>query len=95
MSSKYDILFFIIVIQCKRFRQVKYIQSKIKNKSMVADMLNNLRYKYYSHNNNIKYVSLTIKCIDFESITYVINLVVVLSSIIFKDFDFMFPSMYR
>ena len=49
--------------------------------------------RYYSHNINIKYVSSTIKCIDFESIDYV-NLDVVSSFMIFSDFDYMFLYMY-
>ena len=53
-------------------------------------MLYNLSYRYYSHNSNIKYVNLTIKCIDFESFYYAINLNVVSSFIVFSHFDFMF-----
>ena len=49
---------------------------------------------YSIHNSNIKCVGSTIKCIDFESIHYVINLDVVSSLMVFRDFDYMFLSMY-
>ena len=45
---------------------------------------------YSCHNNNIKYVGSIIKCIDFESIHYTINLDVVSFFMIFSDFDYMF-----
>ena len=51
-------------------------------------------HRYSNHNNNIKCVSLTIKCIDFETIHYVINLDVILSFMIFSDFDSMLLSIY-
>ena len=38
---------------------------------------------YYSHNTNMK-------CRGFESIQYAINLNVVLFSMVFSDFDYMF-----
>ena len=60
---------------------------------MVIKMLQNWSNRYYSHNINIKYVSSTIKCIDFESIDYA-NLDVVSSFMIFSDFDYMFLYMY-
>ena len=60
---------------------------------MVIKMLQNWSNRYYSHNINIKYVSLTIKCIDFESIDYA-NLDVVSSFMIFSYFDYMFLYMY-
>ena len=60
---------------------------------MVIKMLQIWSNRYYSHNINIKYVSSTIKCIDFESIDYV-NLDVVSSFMIFSDFDYMFLYMY-
>ena len=56
-------------------------------------MLQNWSNRYYSYNINIKYVSSTIKCIDFESIDYA-NLDVVSSFMIFSDFDYMFLYMY-
>ena len=49
---------------------------------------------YYNHNSNIKCVDSTIKYIGFESIHYIINLNVVLSFIVFSDFDYMFLSMH-
>ena len=49
---------------------------------------------YSSHNSNIKYVDLIIKCIGFESFHYAINLKVVSSFMIFSDFNCMFLSMY-
>ena len=60
---------------------------------MVIKMLQNWSNRYYSHNINIKYVSSTIKYIDFESIDYA-NLDVVSSFMIFNDFDYMFLYMY-
>ena len=42
---------------------------------------------YSSYNSNIKYVDSTIKYIGFESFYYAINLDVVSSFMIFKDFD--------
>ena len=38
-----------------------------------------LESKYYSHNSNIKCVNLTIKCINFDSCHYAINLDVISS----------------
>ena len=38
----------------------------------------------------IKCVDSTIKCIDFQSFYYVINLTVILSFMIFNKFDYMF-----
>ena len=49
---------------------------------------------YYNVNSNIKCVYSTIKCIDFESFYYVINLDVVSSIVVFNDFNYMFLSMY-
>ena len=57
-------------------------------------MLQNLSHRYFSHNNSIKCVDSTIKCIDFESIHYAINLDVVSSLMVFSDFDFLFLLMY-
>ena len=56
-------------------------------------MLQNWSNRYYSHHINIKYVSLTIKCIDYESIDFA-NLDVVSSFMVFNDFNYMFLSMY-
>ena len=61
---------------------------------MVVNMQHKWIHRYYSHNNNIKYMGSTIKCIDFELIHYVINLDVVLSFMIFRDFDYIYLSMY-
>ena len=63
-------------------------------KSIVVSMLQNLSQRYYSHNSNIKYVDSTIKCIDFESFYYVINLDIVSSFVVFSDFDSIILSMY-
>ena len=63
-------------------------------KSMVANMLHNLRHILYSHNSNITYIGSTTKCIGFESIYYVVNLDVISSFMIFSDLDYMFLSMY-
>ena len=49
---------------------------------------------YSNHNSNIKCVDSTIKCIGFESFHYAINLDVVSSFMVFRDFDSMFLSMY-
>ena len=49
---------------------------------------------YYNHNSNIKYIDSTIKYIGFESFYYAINLDVVLSFMVFSNFDFMFISIY-
>ena len=48
----------------------------------------------YSYNNNNIYVDLTIKCIDFQSFHYAINMDVISSFVDFSDFDYMFLSMY-
>ena len=49
---------------------------------------------YSSHNNNIKCVGSIIKCIDFESFHYIIKLDVISSFMLFRDFNYMFLSMY-
>ena len=49
----------------------------------VVDILQNRSHRYSNHNSNIKYVDLIIKCINFESIHYFININVVSSFIIF------------
>ena len=41
---------------------------------------------YSNHNNNIKYINSTIKCISFEPIHYTLSLNYV-SSLVFNDFD--------
>ena len=61
---------------------------------MIINMLQNLNNRYSSHNNNIKYISLTIKCMDFKPIHNAINMDVVSSFIIFDDFNSMYLSMY-
>ena len=58
---------------------------------MVINMFQKWSHRYSSHNNNIKCVDSTIKCIDFESILYTINLNVVSFSV-FSDFDSMLTS---
>ena len=45
---------------------------------------------YSNHNSNIKYVDSTIKCIDFQSFHYTINMDAILSFMVFNDFDYMF-----
>ena len=57
-------------------------------------MLQNLSHMYYNHNNNIKYIGSTIKCVGFEPIYYDINLNVVSSMLAFNDFDYIYVSMY-
>ena len=57
-------------------------------------MLHNYNHMYFSYNNNIICVDLTIKCIDFESFYYAMNLDVISSYIVFNDLDSMFLSMY-
>ena len=49
---------------------------------------------YSNHNSNIKCIDSTIKCIGFESFHYAINLDVVSSFIVFRNFDSMFLLMY-
>ena len=49
----------------------------------------NLNYKYFSYNSTIRCIISTIKCIRFEPIHYVINLNIILSFMIFSNFDFM------
>ena len=44
---------------------------------MIVGKLQNYSQRYCSHNSNIKCVGLTIKCTDFESFYYAINLDVV------------------
>ena len=61
---------------------------------MVISMLQNLSQMYYSYYSNIKCIDLTIKCIDFKSFHYVINLNVVSSFVVFNNFDSIFLSMY-
>ena len=61
---------------------------------MVINMSQNLTHRYSGHNSNIQYVNSTIKCIDFESFYYAINLDVFLFFMIFSDFDSMFLLMY-
>ena len=43
-----------------------------------------------SYNSNIKCTCLTIKCIDFESFHYTINLDAISFFMVFNNFDFMF-----
>ena len=47
---------------------------------------------YSSCNSNIKCVGLIIKCMNFESIHYTINLDAISSFMDFSDFDYMFPN---
>ena len=54
---------------------------------MVFSMLKNWNYRYYSHNNIIKFVS-------FKLIYYALNLIVVSSFIIFRKFVYVFLSIY-
>ena len=70
-------------------------QSIICDRDKKSNQWSSVYYKTYSiHNSNIKYVDSTIKYIDFESFYYVINLDVVLSFMVFNDFDYVFLSMY-
>ena len=50
---------------------------------MIVKMLQNFDHRYSNHNSNIKYIG-------FETIHYAINFDVVLCSIIFSNFDYMF-----
>ena len=61
---------------------------------MVVSILQNWSQRYSSHNINIKCVDSIIKYIGFESFHYAINLNVVLSFVVFSDFESMFLSMY-
>ena len=67
-------------------------QQKIK--SIIINMLQNFNHEYSSHNSNIKCVGSIIKYIGFEPIHYFINLNVVSSSTVFRDFDYMFLLIY-
>ena len=57
---------------------------------MVISMQQNLSQRYSSHNSNIICVDSIIKCIDFESFHYTINLDIVLSFMVFSDFDYIY-----
>ena len=72
---------------------------------MIVNMLKNWSYKYSSHfkniyiysshDSNIKYVSSPIKSIGFEPIHYAINLNDFHPLyIVFRNFDFMYLSIY-
>ena len=61
---------------------------------MIVNMLQNLNHMYSSHNNNIKYIGSTIKFIYFEPIDYTINFDVILSFMVFSNFDSIFLFMY-
>ena len=61
---------------------------------MTVNILQNWSHIYSSHNSNIKCIDSTIKYIGFESFYYAINLDVVLSIVVFNDFDSMFLPMY-
>ena len=61
---------------------------------MVVNMIQNWNKRYYSDNSNIKYENSIIKCIDFESFYYAINLNNVLFFVVFNKFDFIFLLMY-
>ena len=63
-------------------------------KSITVNMLQNLSHRYSSYNRNIKCVGSTIKCMGFELIHYTINLDVVSSFMVFRDFDSMFLPTY-
>ena len=61
---------------------------------MILNMLYNRNHRYSSDNSNMKWVDSIIKCIGFLLIRYIINPDIVLSFIIFNDFDFQLLSMY-
>ena len=61
---------------------------------MVVSIVYNWNKRYSNHNNNIKYIDSTIKCINFELFHYIINLYLVSSFEVFSNFDYMFISMY-
>ena len=63
-------LFVVVVVQrlfvWGQFKQTQIIfDQRQEIKSMVINMLYNENHMYYSHNNNIEYIDLTIKCISF------------------------------
>ena len=58
-----------------------------KIQSMIVYMLENLSHRYSSHNSNIK-------CVGFELIHYAIKPYVISSYIAFREFDFVFLSIY-
>ena len=72
MSSQDEVLIFIIIVQYLFVfffgdsDKQNIFDQRQKIKSIVINMLQNYSYKYYSHNSNIKYVSSTFECIDFE-----------------------------
>ena len=72
-----------------QFRRVKYIRNQ-----MASVCYKTAIKKYYSYNSKIKYVNSTIKYIDFELFHYAINLYIILSFMIFNDFDYKFSSIY-
>ena len=45
---------------------------------------------YYSNNNNIKYIGSIIKCKNFESDHYTINLCVISSFMVLNGFNYLF-----
>ena len=60
----------------------------------IKSIIVNISYMYSKHNSNIKCVDLIIKCINFESFYYAINLNIISFSMVFSNFDYMFLSMY-
>ena len=79
MSSQYDVLIFIVTVRrlfmFERFIRAKYIRYETKNQINGCQYI--IKPMNYIHNSNIKYIYLIIKCIDFESIYYIVNLFVV------------------
>ena len=98
VSSQYDVSIFVVVCGFYLCLGDSYDQSisdqKQEIKSMIINILQNRSHMYYSHNSSIKYETSTMKCIDFGLIHYVINLNVVSFFMIFRNFDYMFLSMY-
>ena len=89
-SDCVDNFVFVVAMQFifvfERFKQIKYIKLETINK------ISGCQYaiKYSNYDSNIKHIDSTINCIGFELIHYTININVVLSFMIFSDFDYMF-----
>ena len=62
------------------------IQTETTNEIIIVNMLYNWSYRYSSSHYRI------IKCVDFESIHYVIKLDTTPSFKVFSEFDYMFLS---
>ena len=92
MSSQCnDLVFVVVVRRLFVFSDEQSIHDQRQEvKSMIISMMQNYNNWYSNHNNNIKYVDSTIKCIGFQLFDYTISLNVVSSFVVFSDFDYMF-----